>query len=150
MINMDLINKIMWTCPKCGRIFEKKGQMHSCKKYPLPKHFENKQKAKELYDHLLKAMKSKIGKFKVISLPCCIHLYGTYDFIALLPKKDKLEIRFALDRKIKSKRIFAAPPLSSKRYKNCLYVFNKSEIDKKLIEWLRESYMLKQIKFNAQ
>lgn len=132
-----------WTCPKCGRIFKNKNQIHSCKKYPIDLHFKNKDHAKKLYIHLLKTTGSKIGKCKEISLPCCIHWFGNYDFVALLPKRDKLEVRFALDEKIKSKRIFASVPLSKSTYKNCLYIYKKDDIDRDLIGWLKRSYCLK-------
>ncbi len=82
----------MWTCPKCKRVFNKKDQPHSCNKIPLDQHFKNKEKAKELFDHLIDQIGTGIGKCKIISLPCCIHLYGNYDYLALLPKKDQLEI----------------------------------------------------------
>lgn len=133
----------LWTCPKCGRIFQRAGQQHSCKKVPISQHFKNKDLAKELYDKLLKRIEEKIGKYKVVSLPCCVHLFGNYDFIALLPKKDKLEIRFMLDRELKNPRIFATPPLSKKTYKNCLYISDEKDIDEELIAWLKESYSFK-------
>ena len=40
----------VWTCSKCGRIFKSANQPHSCKKVSLEKHFEGKEKAKELFD----------------------------------------------------------------------------------------------------
>jgi hypothetical protein len=86
----------MWTCSKCGRIFKSAHQPHSCKRIALEKHFENKEKAKELFGFLVEQINSKIGKCKIISIPCCVHLFGKYDFLAALPKKDRLEIRIAL------------------------------------------------------
>ncbi|HHT9138993.1 MAG TPA: hypothetical protein ACFYEK_17335, partial [Candidatus Wunengus sp. YC60] len=86
----------MWTCPKCGRIFEKTEQPHSCHSIPLAQHFKHKEKAKELFDHLVQRVTHTIGPCKTISLPCCVHLFGIYDFLAALPKTDKLEIRIAL------------------------------------------------------
>ena len=132
----------MWSCPKCGRIFKKKDQPHSCKKYPKEKHFEKKEYAEDLYGFLLVAINTKVGKVKEISLPCCIHLFGNYDFIAILPKKDHLEIRFALDEKLKAKRITNCVPLSKKKHKNVLNIYDGKEIDKQLIKWLKRSYNL--------
>lgn len=133
----------MWVCPKCKRVFGKQNQPHSCVKVSLNKHFENKDKTKELFDHLLKKINKEVGLSKIISIPCCIHLFGKYDFMAVLPKKDKIEIRFALDRKIDSKRLKQYVPLSSRTYKNCIYIYSKEDIDKELIGWLKESYLLK-------
>jgi len=52
----------------------------------------NKVIAKELFEYLLQKIELNIGKCKIVSLPCCVHLYGTYDFLAALPKKDSIEI----------------------------------------------------------
>ena len=133
----------MWTCSKCGRKFRKSNQPHSCKKVPLEKHFAGKGLAKELFDFLVKSIEADIGRVEIISIPCCVHLFGKYDFLAALPKKKGLEVRFALDRKLESSRITACVPLSSKTFKNCLKVDSKEEIDDELLGWLKESYYLK-------
>jgi len=95
----------MWTCSNCGRIFEKAKQPHSCRKVPLAQHFQSKDKAKEIFDYLVKQIDEKIGKCRIISLPCCIHLFGKYDFLAALPKKDRLEVRFGLDHVLENPRL---------------------------------------------
>lgn len=133
----------MWTCPKCSRIFQKKGQAHSCKKVPLESHFEGKEAAKKLYDFLLKKIKTKVGPVKEISLPCCVHLFGKYDFIAILPKKDSLELRFILDKKLKNKRFSNIVPMSGISIKYCLYISSPQEIDQELLDWLKQSYSYK-------
>lgn len=130
----------MWTCPKCGRIFRKAKQPHSCKKIAIEEHFKNKEQAKKIFDRLVAQVNTKIGKCKVISIPCCIHLFGNHDFLAALPKKDGLEIRFLLNKKIESPRIKQHVPISSKSYKNCLFLNSEKEIDKEFIGWLKESY----------
>ncbi|MFA6027789.1 MAG: DUF5655 domain-containing protein [Patescibacteria group bacterium] len=133
----------MWTCPKCQRIFQKAKQPHSCHKMALAEHFENKALAKELFDFLYKKINSKIGKCKIISLPCCIHLFGRYDFFAALPKKDRLEIRFGLNRKLTKKRVKMSVPVSLKSFKICIDIKTKKEIDKELLKWIDEAYFLK-------
>ena len=132
----------MWKCTKCGRIFEKAKQMHSCKKVPLDKHFENKEEAKGIFDSLVKTINLKVGKSQIISLPCCIHLFGHNDYLAVLPKKDGLEIRFSLNRKLDSSRLKQAVPVSTKMYKNCIDIFKSEEIDAELIGWIEEAYHL--------
>lgn len=136
----------MWTCPKCGRTFEKEAQPHSCRTIPLDEHFKNKKPAKELFEYLVKQVDNKIGTCRIISIPCCVHLFGSYDFLAALPKKDRLEIRFAFDRKLGSPRIHHCVPISSKYFKNCLDVSTIKEIDEELITWLRRAYHLKDTK----
>ncbi|MFA6981734.1 MAG: DUF5655 domain-containing protein, partial [Patescibacteria group bacterium] len=83
------------------------------------------------------------GECKVISIPCCIHLYGNYDFLAALPRKDKLEIRFALNERIDSPKLKQCVQMSADVYKNCIDIFSNEDIDKELIKYLKNSYHLK-------
>lgn len=140
---MKIHADIIWSCPKCGRIFTKKKQPHSCKKVPLLEHFIHKEKAQELFDILVEKIISNIGACKIISLPCCVHLFGKYDFLAALPKKNGLEIRFALSRKVESPRLKICVPVSMHIFKNCFDIRLKEEINSELMGWLRESYHLK-------
>lgn len=130
----------MWTCSNCGRIFNKTAQPHSCKKIPLEQHFKNKNLAKEVFEYLVKEINVKVGKCKIISLPCCIHLFGNNDFLAALPKKDRLEIRFNLNRKLNSSRVKQCVPVSLKAFKNCFDVTSVKEIDEEFIKWIDEAY----------
>lgn len=134
----------MWICSKCERIFEKENQPHSCKKIPLEQHFINKAKAKELFDYLVKLVNEEIGKCKPISFSCCIHLFGRYDFLAALPKKNRLEIRFALNKKLK--QAITCVSLSARAYKNCFDIYSKEDFDNEFVGWLKESYHLKDSK----
>lgn len=133
----------MWTCPKCKRIFSKTLQPHSCHKVSLETHFKNKELAREIFDYLVKQIDTKIGKCKIISIPCCVHLFGNYDFLAALPKKDGLEIRFALNRQLNTPRLKISVPMSTKIFKNCFDIKTTLEIDDEFMSWLKESYNLK-------
>jgi hypothetical protein len=133
----------MWTCGKCGRIFKKNNQPHTCQKIVLEEHFRNKKIAKDLFNRLVTITNSKIGKCQIISLPCCIHLFGEYDFLAVLPKKDRLEIRFTLNRKIECAKLKQSVPVSKKGFKHCMDIKTIEEINIKLVKWLNESYHLK-------
>ena len=133
----------MWNCPVCDRIFQKVHQPHSCRKVSPGEHFKNKEGAKTLFEHLVKKIGAEIGPCKIISLPCCIHLYGAYDFLAALPKKDRLEIRFALPRKLESRRLRQSVPLSLRNVKNCIDIRDEKEINAELLGWIKESYYLK-------
>ncbi len=133
----------MWQCPNCNRIFQRKEQPHSCKRVSIEEHFYNKELAKDLFDKLFETVEKEIGECEIISLPCCVHLFGKYDFLAALPKKDRLEIRFALNRVLGSPRLAQAAPLSQNSYKNCIDLKTTEDIDEELISWIKESYFLK-------
>lgn len=132
-----------WICSQCGRIFRKANQPHSCRTVPLEQHFAGKDEARTLFNFLIRQINKNIGGTKTISLPCCIHLFGQYDFLAALPKKDGLEIRFALNRRLDTPRLKVSVPMSSKVFKNCIDIYTREEINKELLNWLTESYQLK-------
>lgn len=133
----------MWICPDCGRIFEKTKQPHSCRHVPVEEHFIGKEKARELFDDLVEKVEASIGKCQIISLPCCIHLYGYYDFLAVLPKKEKIEIRFALDHVLESQRLKQYVLVSRGIYKNCVDIKGSEEINEELLLWISQSFHLK-------
>ena len=133
----------MWTCPTCNRVFNKNNQPHSCKTKSLKDHFKNKESAEEIFNYLVAHINNNVGKCKMISIPCCIHLFGRYDFMAILPKKDRLEIRFALDKKIDIPLLKQNVPITSKHYKICIEIYSKDDIDERITEYLKTSYYLK-------
>lgn len=132
----------MWTCNTCGRMFEKDNQPHTCRKIPLEEHFQNKNTAKEIFNYLVRVINEKVGGCQIISLPCCVHLFGAYDFLVVLPKKDRLEIRFSLHRKLETPKLKLSIPVSKTSFKHCVDVRTIEEIDDELIKWLDESYRL--------
>ena len=130
----------LWTCPKCGRQFERHGQSHSCRPFPLALHFEGKPAGKSLYDQLKKAIKKNIGDFKIESLECCIHFVSTFTFAAVKILKSKIRVDFSLERKIRSKRINQFVQMSAHRYLFVVDIMNEGEIDTELLQWIQEAH----------
>jgi hypothetical protein len=134
----------MWTCPKCKRKFEKKGQSHSCTVYPIEKHFKGKEGvARPLYDELKAKIRKDIGAFREESLPCCIHFVSTFTFAGVYALRDKIRIHFGLDYELKDKRIDKYSRMSANRFFYSIDVKDKKEIDKELIGWLKQAYNIK-------
>ncbi len=136
-------NVQLWTCPKCGRPFERQNQSHSCKLYPLVKHFEGKAAGKLLYDTLIQAIRGKIGPYKIQSLECCIHLDSSFTFAAVKISASKIELHFGLRYKTSSKRFKKVIQLSANRYLYYIDIYSAGEIDAALLEWILEAYTMK-------
>jgi len=134
------VEKKLWTCPRCGRQFGRRGQAHSCRAYNLENHFEKKPESKLLYEKLKQALKQYVGPFKVESLECCIHFVRTYTFAAVIVLKNKIRVDFSLSRKMRNKRIVKSGPLSANRYVYFVDVSNENEIDEELLQWIKESH----------
>jgi hypothetical protein len=138
--------KKLWKCPTCGREFERQGQTHSCKPFPIEQHFEGKPQGKILYTKLKQAIKSKIGTFKTESLECCIHLVSSYTFAAVKIFQAKIQLEFSLSHKIKSPRIKKSLQLSARRYLYYIDVLEPDDIDRELVDWLHEAHDMKNAK----
>lgn len=130
-----------WRCPVCQRSFRRARQPHSCKSVALDDHFRRNKTLKPLvFDRLLDALHGQVGPCEVVSLPCCIHLFGSHDFLAVLPKKDRLEIRFALRHELEDPRVTRSTQISRTSYKHSVDVAAAEEIDETLLGWLHEAY----------
>lgn len=132
----------MWQCEKCKREFQKTNQSHSCRPFPLPQHFKGKEKARELFDYLKAQIEKKIGPVKIESLECCIHFVGNYTFGACWALKDKIRIDFRVDYPIQTKREHKLNKISANRYLYYFDIYEKSEIDAELLNWMHDSYSL--------
>lgn len=136
--NIKLIK--LWTCPQCGRQFERTGQSHSCRPFPLKQHFDGKPRGRLLFGKFKQAFKKRTGSFKIESLACCIHFVSTFTFAAVKILKDKIRVDFSLDCKIKRKRIQKSVRMSANR---CLYyvdVNSDNEIDEELMGWIQKAH----------
>jgi hypothetical protein len=139
---------VIWKCPKCKRVFQKKNQGHSCTVYPVEKHLKNKDYAKKLYNELKKIIGKKIGKFSIESLPCCIHFVATatnYTFMCVYALKNGIKIHFTLPTTVNSSRLQRYSKMSSQRYLYELNIKTTGEIDSELIAWLKKAYKMKKM-----
>jgi hypothetical protein len=134
----------LWTCPRCKRQFMKENQVHSCKHYPLDDHFKGKEEiARPLFNFLQGSVTEDIGNFKVVSLPCCIHLETSFSFVGVYALRDRIRIGFTLDHELKSPRISKFTKMSKNRYHYGIDIKNSDEIDKELLGWLSQAYHLR-------
>jgi hypothetical protein len=132
----------MWKCPNCSRKFEKINQMHSCKIYPVGRHFENKEESKKLYEEFLKTLKKEIGPYKIESLPCCIHIVDkktNFTYACVYAVKDGIKLHISLDYLPKSSKVEKYAKIGASKYKYRVFLKDKSDIDKELIGWIKES-----------
>jgi hypothetical protein len=132
-----------WRCTECGRSFARRRQPHSCKRVPVEAHFASKGTARSLFDALRAAVEEGVGACELVSLPCCIHLAATDDFLAVLPKRDRLEVRFTLHRRIEAPRITGCAQTSRTAYKHSVDVAEVEAIDDELLGWVDEACHLR-------
>jgi hypothetical protein len=129
-----------WRCPDCDRTFARRNQPHSCRRVPIEAHVAPDGTSRRLFEALLAAVATHVGPCEVLSLPCCIHLTATDDFLAVLPKRDRLEIRFTVHRRIPGPRISARAQTGRDTYKHRVDISAVEDLDPELLGWLREAY----------
>lgn len=130
----------LWTCPKCGRQFERQSQTHSCRPFPLEQHFIGKETSKILYEKFKRSVNKKVGSFKIESLECCIHFVSTFTFAAIKILSNKIRVDFSLCSKIKSKRINQYVQMSAHHYLYYIDIEKEADIDAALMEWIQEAH----------
>jgi hypothetical protein len=134
-----------WKCPKCKRMFEKRGQPHSCAYYPVARHMKGKDCARKLYSRLKIAVRSSIGSFRVESLQCCIHFVATrtnYTFMCAYALRDGIKVHFTLpyEADIPGSR---RARMSANRYLYELKIRSAEEMDGRFMGLLKEAYGMK-------
>jgi hypothetical protein len=133
-----------WRCPRCHRAFERTRQVHSCRTVSLEHHLRHGADVQALFDRLVSEVERQVGPCEAVSLPCCIHLRGTYDFLAVLPKRDRLEVRFTLEREVKSSRIDRSERTSSAGHKHRVHLVSSEDIDAEFLGWVAEAFHLRE------
>jgi hypothetical protein len=108
----------------------------------LEEHLADGDAMRPVFDELLARVRREVGRAEVVGLPCCIHLCGTHDFLAVLVRKAWLEVRFSLRRELRHPRIKQAARISSDKYKHSTDIATVQDIDDELLGWLREAYHL--------
>jgi hypothetical protein len=135
--------KELWICPNCKRQFERKGQIHSCRPFPLKQHFERKPKSKCLYEKFKLEVEKMLGPIKVESLKCCLHLVSHFTFAAVKIFKYKIRVDFTLTRKMDHHRIVNGFQISAHRYVYYIDIKQEEDIDQQLMDWVQEAHKIK-------
>lgn len=133
-----------WVCPTCRRQFERRNQGHSCRRYALAEHFKRRPVAHALYDALRAATTREVGRFRVESLPCCIHFVSTFTFAAVRVLTDRIRVDFTAPRPRKSRRVHRCIKMSAHRYLCLVDVTTPAEIDDQLLAWIRAAHDVRQ------
>ena len=144
IIKKSMKNIKLWTCPNCSRQFQRQNQNHSCKIFPLEKHFEGKAGGEILHEYLKHKLEKTIGIFKIQSLECCIHFDNNSTFAAVKIFTNKIQVEFSLKHEIANKRFKKITNLSANQFLHYIDITTDKDVDKELIKWLTEAHANKE------
>ena len=94
-----------------------------------------------LYKQLLKEL-GKFGKVAVEEKKTSIHLKNRVAFSGVHPRKNYLILNIVSSAPIKSPRIIKQEQVSKSRFHNEVRVEKLEDINRELLVWLKEAYIL--------
>jgi Domain of unknown function (DUF5655) len=105
-------------------------------------HFVGKNpELKAAYDRLLAELR-KFGPVNEAAKQTSIHLEKNSGFAGVHPRKNSFNLEFRTDYKIDDPRITRQQQLSARRFEHTVKVEQESDVDARLLKWLKDAYEL--------
>ncbi|HZX58592.1 MAG TPA: DUF5655 domain-containing protein [Mucilaginibacter sp.] len=95
-----------------------------------------------IYERLIKEL-LKFGALKIEPKKTSIHLGNRFGFAGVYTRKDYINLEVHLNHKLTSKRVSKVEQASTNRFHHTIKLSSVKDIDKELLNWLREAYELK-------
>ncbi len=109
----------------------------------VDQHFENKpENIFLIYDKLLSELK-KFGNVKENPNNSSIHLENKFGFAGVYTRQKYILLHIHLSKSIDSGRIEKIEQISKNRFKHVVKLNSISDLDKELLDWLKQAYDLK-------
>src|SRR5215469_3175629 len=131
----------MWDCPRCGRRFANRNQVHTCARLvDLDKHFEGSDPVvRAIFDQVLGEV-SAFGPVHVLPEKSRIALQVRMSFAAFMPRIHWLNGHLVMARCVGSPRFLKAEELSPRNVVHTFRLTSPREVDAEFISWLAEAY----------
>ncbi len=131
-----------WICPTCKKRFRNRNQEHSCALVDIERHFKNKSpEIRTIYDRLMAAIRN-FGTIEVNSVKTSIQVRAGANFLSIMPKRNKVQIEFQLNREVLAPPVYRNLRISRNRVLHYAVLESTKDINARMIRLLRESYDL--------
>jgi len=106
-------------------------------------HFQGKDPVvKKIYDKLVSRLK-EYGPIKIEPKKTSIHLANRFGFAGVYTRSNYMILEIHLNQKLENARVTKVEQASANRFHHTFRITSEKEIDKELLAWLREAYLLK-------
>ena len=128
----------MWTCPRCGRAFANRNQVHTCAPLTmLQDHFAGSDPVvRELFDRIL----AEMGPVTVLPEKTRIALAVRMSFAALTPRRHWLDGHLVLARQAQHPRLRRVRVLSPRNVVHEFRLAEPGDVDPAFVALLHEAY----------
>ncbi len=131
-----------WTCTTCNRTFKRNKQAHSCEKHEVESLFIDKPaNIWELYLNLISQIQ-EFGPMEIHIAKWNVTLRSATTFMTVIPENKHLTITFIRDEALDDFPVYDSYHYSKNRWSNLVKIESLDEIDRQLLSWLREAYLL--------
>ena len=93
------------------------------------------------YQKLIKELQ-KFGTLKIEPKKTSIHLGNRFGFAGVYTRKDYINLEVHLNYKLTSKRVSKVEQASANRFHHTIKLSSVKDVDKELMNWLKEAYEL--------
>ena len=130
----------MWRCPACRRLFANTNQSHTCGRYTLEAHFENKPpNIRQLYDLAAAAIEA-CGPVIVLPEKTRIAFQVRMSFAQLTPKRGWIDGHVVLARRLESPRFTKIETFSPRNHLHAFRISDPRDVDAQFKAWVKEAY----------
>ena|SRR5258705_6302350 len=85
----------------------------------------------------------KFGSLKIEPRKTSIHIGNRFGFAGVYTRKDYINLEVHLNYKLTGKRISKVEQASPNRYHHTIKLASVKDVDKELLDWLKQAYELK-------
>lgn len=130
----------LWPCPKCGRTFASRNQMHICSRITLAEALEGRSPQAVALYRKLEAVARRCGKVTIVPQKTRIALQARKTFLGVKFLRDGIECELALARRIEHPRFRQILSVFPRNHYHYLRIASPKEFDREVLAWLREAY----------
>jgi hypothetical protein len=132
----------MWACPECGRTFRNPSQAHSCVRTDPESFFAKRPPELLAAYRVLIAEVSRFGPVRVDGVKNAIMVKAVSTFLAIKPKRDRIDIEFLLDTMEDQPPVYKVVQAYKSRVAHFVALEGPGDVTPQLVQWLRRSWLL--------
>ena len=140
LVNLDMKQRPLWRCKKCGRYFVNRNQSHACGRHDLEHHFNGKPpEIRALFDQVVAAIRA-LGPVRILPEETRIAFQVRMSFAQVKPRANWLDGHVVLARRFEHPRFRNVQTISPRNHVHTFRLTTCGDVDAEFREWLAEAY----------
>lgn len=138
-------SSLVWTCPACGRSFQRTGQSHVCDTTTVEDHLRDKNPVAVTLFHAFALAVQDAGPYEYSPIKAQVGFRGQKRiFAGVRLTKRGLEGYLDLPRRVESSRFRNVSPYTRRLFVHHFVLTAAEQLDAEFIGWIREAYQVGQ------